>query len=599
MMGHVPDSFIEMLLSRVDILDIISERVLLRKAGANSLGLCPFHGEKTPSFSVNASKQFYHCFGCNASGDAIAFLKAYDGLSFVEAIEVLAARLGVEVPRDTQAQGSSGSVENHALLYEWLGKAAQFYQTQLRENPAAAKAIQYLKGRGLTGLIAKKFGIGFAPPAWDSLLKSIGKPQGEERDLILAGLVIRKDAAHCYDRFRDRIMFPIRDKRGRVVGFGGRVSGIGEPKYLNSPETPVFSKGTELYGLYEARQENRTLSTLIVVEGYLDVVSLAQFGISNTVATLGTAFSEKHLETLFRTVPEIILCFDGDKAGREAALRAMKICLPQMKEGRRVRFTLLPEGSDPDSLVRTEGTGAFLDRLQHSQPLSDFLFDTLTKSLDLRQIDGRAELINLAKPLLALLPVGVFQQMMWDRLGELSGFSAHRIHEIQGIQPVSENNLKKVEFRTKFPNSISKSRLPLVSPAIRAVAILGHYPMLVDGLKNRDKLKEVDIPGISLLCALVDLIIRQPTITKEAIKEQLSVEWEQVTNWDELSAIVESIPDNGMEQELIGAIQRLDERAQEQAMEILLGKARVGELSATEKTRLKFLLDKREQDRVE
>lgn len=598
MMGHVPDSFIERVLSRVDILDIISERVSLRKAGANFLGLCPFHSEKTPSFSVNPSKQFYHCFGCNVSGDAIAFLKAYDGLSFVEAIEVLATRLGLEVPRD-QASSGMGSTENHTILYELLGKAAHFYQSQLREHPLASKAIEYLKGRGLTGIIAKKFGIGFAPAAWDNLLKVLAKPPVEERDLILAGLIIRKDATHCYDRFRDRIMFPIRDRRGRVVGFGGRVIGIGEPKYLNSPETPVFSKGTELYGLYEARQENRNLTHLIVVEGYLDVVSLAQFGISNVVATLGTAFSEKHLEALFRTVPEIILCFDGDKAGREAAHRAMKICLPQMKEGRRVRFTLLPEGGDPDSLVRAEGSGAFLDRLQHSQALSDFLFDTLSKSLDLTQIDARAELINLAKPLLALLPAGVFQQMMWDRLGELSGFSAHRIQEIDGMQPILQNNLKKMEFGTKFPNSISKSRLPLVSPAIRAVAILGHYPMLVNRLENKEMLKIVDIPGIPLLCALVDLIIAQPTISKEAIKEELSLVWAGAVNWEELSALVESIPDKGVEQELIGAIQRLDERAQEQAMELLLGKARVGELSESEKVHLKFLLDKREQDRVD
>ena len=594
MAGHIPQNFIETLLSRIDIVDVVSERLSLRKAGANFLGRCPFHSEKTPSFSVSPGKQFYHCFGCNASGDAIRFVTEYDGLSFVEAIEVLASRLGLEVP--TEINSESGVGENHTRFYALLEQAAQFFQTQLRQHPLASKSIDYLKSRGLTGIIAKQFGIGFAPPSWDSLLKALCKPPVTEQDLISVGLVIRKDTDRCYDRFRDRIMFPIRDRRGRVVGFGGRVMDVGEPKYLNSPETPVFSKGTELYGLYEARQENRTLSTLIVVEGYLDVIGLAQFGISNVVATLGTAFSEKHLDVLFRTVPEIILCFDGDKAGREAAQRAMKTCLPHMKEGRRIRFTFLPEGSDPDSLVRKEGGGGFLDRLQHAQSLSDVLFDSLSKNLDLTHIDGRSQLVTSAKPLLALLPTGVFQQMMWDRLGELSGLPAH---QLQGM--LGDNSRAQVFRSEKWvrPNVISKSRLPLISPAIRAVAILVHKPTLVKKLMNMDVLRDMDSPGVVLLCALTDLITRQPDISEEAMMKQLPLECLGLMKWEELSAIVTRMPENGVEQELLGAIQRLEERAQEQAMESILGTAKLRALSESEKAHLKFLLDKRQQDRVD
>lgn len=593
MAGQIPDSFIHNLLSRVDIVDVITSHVRLRKAGANFLGLCPFHNEKTPSFSVNALKQFYHCFGCNKSGDVIQFLMEHDGLNFVEAIEILANRVGLQVPTETSSADTKKMDYTH--LYALLEKAAQFFQAQLRNHPEGSKAIQYLKARGITGVMAKKFGIGFAPSGWDMLLKNLAKTSIEEQDLVTVGLVIRKDAAHSYDRFRDRIMFPIRDRRGRVVGFGGRVTDKGEPKYLNSPETPVFNKGMELYGLYEARQANRNLLTLMVVEGYLDVISLAQFGISNVVATLGTAFSEKHLEVLFRTVPEILLCFDGDKAGREAAIRAMKCCLPEMKEGRRVRFAILPEGSDPDSLVRSEGASAFLVRLQCSQSLSDFLFDNLSNKLNLAHMDDRAQLINLAKPLLALLPTGVFQHMMWDRLSELSGFPAQRIRDIPSP---SIGSVKNVPFNGQFPNAISKSRLPLVSPAIRAAAILVHKPMLVSSLKNREVLKRIDIPGISLLCALSDLLEKEPNIAREAMIDQWPLVSEPIP-WDEFNAIVNCIPEKGMDSEWIGAIQRLEERAQEQEMEEILSKAKSGELSDIEKAHLKYLLDKREKDRVD
>jgi len=579
MTGHIPDTFIETLLSRVDIVDVINERVNLRKVGSsNFVGLCPFHTEKTPSFSVNPAKQFYHCFGCSVHGDAIRFLMEYDGLHFVEAVETLAERVGLQVPKEGQDNVSSS---NHSKIYDVLKQASHYFQTQLRQHPHASRAVHYLKSRGVTGAIAKKYGLGFASEAWDHLLTTLLISPIQVEDLISAGLVIRKEGGHVYDRFRDRIMFPILDNRGRVVGFGGRVIDKGDPKYLNSPETMVFNKGTLLYGLYEARAGNRTLSNLIVVEGYLDVVSLGQFGIHNVVATLGTSLTEKHLNTLFRYVSEIILCFDGDRAGREAAQRALKLCLPVMKEGRRVRFALLPEGEDPDSFIRSQGQEAFLDRLERSKSLSDFLFDSVSEGLDLTHIDGRAQLVTLAKPLISLLPAGVFQQMMGSRLRELAGL------------PAPNFNQKNYNFKSSQARKNLATRLPLVTPAIRAAAILCQKPNLTNSIQElKPLLSTVDIFGVTLLCALIEIFESKPTILMEEISEELPLELRNSFNIKELKAIVASVPEAGIEQEFRGAIQRLVERATELAMETLLTKSKEGELSLQEKTYLMNLLEK-------
>ncbi|MEW8281341.1 MAG: DNA primase, partial [Candidatus Thiodiazotropha taylori] len=347
MAGKIPTHFIDQLLNRVDIVDVINRRVTLKKAGKEFQACCPFHDEKTPSFTVSPSKQFYHCFGCGAHGSAIGFLMEYDNLGFVEAVEELAQSAGLEVPRE----GGNEQGPDLRPLYELMEKTARFYQHQLKHHAESPAAVDYLKSRGMSGQIAASYGIGFAPPGWDNLTGTLGSDKASLERLNKCGLLSESNGKQ-YDRFRNRIIFPIRDPRGRTIGFGGRVLGDDKPKYLNSPETPLFHKGRELYGLYEARQANREISNLLVVEGYMDVVALAQHNIQNAVATLGTATTHEHLELIFRNCPEVIFCFDGDRAGRDAAWKALNTSLPLMRDGREVRFLFLPQGEDPDTQVR-------------------------------------------------------------------------------------------------------------------------------------------------------------------------------------------------------------------------------------------------------
>ena len=417
MAGRIPQSFINDLLERIDIVAVIEARIDLKKAGKNYSARCPFHDEKTPSFSVSPDKQFYYCFGCGVSGTALTFLLEHDRLPFVEAVETLAAMAGVTVPREGGGPAISdrGKEERDRLLaaMEW---AARFFRGQLRQAPAV---IEYLRGRGLTGEIARDFAIGYAPDAWDSVLQ--GAPEKPEI-LETAGLVICNDAGRRYDRFRKRVIFPIRDLRGRVIAFGGRVLGADDgPKYLNSPETPLFQKHRELYGLYEARQALRQIDRFLVVEGYMDVVALAQFGISNAVATLGTACGETHLEVLFRYSDEVVCCFDGDAAGRQAAWRALERGLGTLKDGRQLRFMFLPDGEDPDSLVRSVGKDAFLDYVQGAVGAGEYLWRRLATGINLDEMDGRARFAGLAQPLIDRLPPGALERLLRGRLQELTG----------------------------------------------------------------------------------------------------------------------------------------------------------------------------------
>jgi DNA primase len=383
-------------MGRTDIVEVINARVPLKKAGREYKACCPFHGEKTPSFTVSPNKQFYHCFGCGAHGTALGFLMDFEHLSFPEAVEELASLAGLEVPREQSPEG-----ERRIDLYGLLDAVAGFYRDELKRH---APAVDYLKARGISGTTAATFGLGWAPEAWDAVLKRFGRDEETIRRLATAGLLIERDGGGHYDRFRGRVMFPIRDARGRVIAFGGRVLGKDEPKYLNSPETPLFHKGRELYGLYEARQALRHIDRLLVVEGYMDVVGLREAGIPWAVATLGTATTPEHLERLFRVTEEVVFCFDGDRAGRQAAWRALENTLPTLGEGRQVRFLFLPEGEDPDSLVRTEGAEAFTARLARALPLSDYLHDELAARVDMDSMDGRARLAELAKPLVAKVP---------------------------------------------------------------------------------------------------------------------------------------------------------------------------------------------------
>jgi DNA primase len=392
----IPRAFIDELIARADVVEIIDSYVSLRKAGKDYQACCPFHQEKTPSFTVSREKQFYYCFGCGATGNVISFLMEHAHLEFIDAVQELASRLGLEVPFTDEPDNDNRQAHKNRLnqLYTLLAEVADFYTQQLQQHPKSIKARDYLLQRGLNLAVQTDYKIGFAPPAWDSVLQHFGTSPDNITLLIESGLLSQNEQGKRYDRFRDRVMFPIMDSRGRVVGFGGRVLGQGDPKYLNSPETPVFHKGQELYGWFRARQQRPATEQALVVEGYMDVVALAQFDINNAVATLGTATSSEHTQQLFRHVNEVIFCFDGDKAGRKAGWRALETVLPQMQSGRQVRFMFLPEGEDPDSLVRTLGREAFLEQLGQAQPLSQFLFAHLSKQTDVSNLDGRARLVD-------------------------------------------------------------------------------------------------------------------------------------------------------------------------------------------------------------
>jgi len=419
MAGRIPQSFINDLLARTDIVDVIDARVPLKKAGRNYQARCPFHEEKTPSFSVSPDKQFYYCFGCQASGTALTFLMEFDRLEFVEAVEALAKLAGVEVPREADR---GPPAKDQTSLYEVLAKAEKFYRGQLKSS---ARAVAYLKERGLTGIVARDFAIGYAPEGWHALGEAFrDDAAASEADLLAAGLLTRNDKGNVYDRFRDRIMFPIRDTRGRVIGFGGRVMGQADgPKYLNSPETPVFHKGKELYGLFEARNALRRIDELIVVEGYMDVVALAQAGVANAVASLGTSTTGDHFQKLYRYCESVVCCFDGDEAGRRAAWKALENALPVLTDGRQLKFMFLPDGEDPDSLVRREGKRAFQSRIGQALPAIEYLFAELSAGLDLRQLDGQARLASLVMPYIDRVPEGVLKALMRNRLTQLTGLA--------------------------------------------------------------------------------------------------------------------------------------------------------------------------------
>lgn len=430
-MSRIPQSFIDELLDRVDIVEVIDHRVKLKKTGKNYAACCPFHDEKTPSFTVSPDKQFYYCFGCGASGNAVGFIMDYERLSFPEAVEQLSHLCGLEVPREEANPAQSRQEQERKKLYALLEKACDFYREQLRSHPGRSKAVDYLKERGLNGHIARDYGIGYAPPGWDNLLKALGGTSEDRRNLQTAGMLIQPEGSErSYDRFRYRIMFPIRDTRGRVIGFGGRVLGDDKPKYLNSPETPVFHKGQELYGLHEARQAYRELPRLLVVEGYMDVVSLAQFGLRYGVATLGTACSQEHLERAFRYTSEVVFCFDGDSAGRRAATRALEAALPVMTDGRQVKFLFLPEGEDPDTLIRQVGPEKFENMIAMAVPLEDYLFDAAAEGINIQTMEGRAHFSKRAAPLLARLPKGVFKELMFDSLASRTGLQRATLEEL-------------------------------------------------------------------------------------------------------------------------------------------------------------------------
>lgn len=499
-MGLIPQNFIDDLVARTDIVELINARVPLKKAGKNYQACCPFHNEKSPSFTVSPQKQFYHCFGCGANGTALGFLMEHDRLEFVDAVEELARQHGLEVPRE----GGHNPQKSTQLrsLHELMSQASQFYQQQLRQHQPA---VDYLKQRGIDGSTAKAFGLGYAPNGWDNLIKALAKDHKSQQQLITTGMLIEKEGQqqgrNAYDRFRDRIMFPIRDSRGRVIAFGGRVMGDEKPKYLNSPETPLFHKGKELYGLYEARQSLREIPRLLVVEGYMDVIALAQFGIPYAVATLGTALTEDHTGPLFRQTAEVVFCFDGDTAGRRAAQKALEVCLPAMKDGRQVKFLFLPDGEDPDTMVRSHGKASFEQAVRNSQPLSEFLLQTLCEGIQLNSIDGRARLVEVARPWLGQIPVGTFRNLLADAI------AAH-----------AKTNRQEVLRNAATPSAVpQRPAKPLTSPdrltlTQRAIATLLHNPTAAAGVSFPEALALSEDPGHLVLATLhTRAALKKPT----------------------------------------------------------------------------------------
>ncbi|NOY67744.1 MAG: DNA primase [Gammaproteobacteria bacterium] len=511
MAGRIPQSFIDELLNRIDVIDVIDVRVPLKKAGSNYKACCPFHTEKTPSFTVSQTKQFYHCFGCGANGTAISFLMEYEHLSFVDAIEDLAQQAGLEVERE---QGHAPVAPREDNLYEIMLRAHDFYKQQLRSHAQSEQAIAYLKTRGMSGEIAAEFGVGYAPPGWDSLIQKLGKDTKSLEQLNRAGLVIEKDNNQgYYDRFRERIMIPITDRRGRVIAFGGRILNSEDahgPKYLNSPETPIFHKGRELYGLYECRKAIRNPEKILVVEGYMDVLALAQYGIRYAVATLGTATTKEHLETLFRVVPRIIFCFDGDRAGREAAWRALENALPNMHEGREAAFLFLPDGEDPDSMVRDEGQAAFESRIDQAMPLSKFLLEHFAQQVDLSIPDGRARLVKLVKPFLQKIPDKVFRHMMFNQLASMVNMRVQQLENL--IETASQPAV-----RTNKPAPKSQGKRP---PVRQAINLILHNPQITEGITDYQFLQQADIQGAQLLHELLEILIKEPHLNTAALLER-------------------------------------------------------------------------------
>ena len=498
-MARLSDAFIDDLLARTDIVEVIGARVPLKRQGREFSARCPFHDERSPSFTVSPTKQFYHCFGCGAHGTAISFLMNYDRLEFLDAVEELARRAGVEVPRDTRQHNEDSETRD---VYAAMDATAKYFQRQLA---GSEKARAYVARRGIDDQIVARYAIGYAPDGYSGLKDALGTDARRLQLLDRGGLLSKSDKGHVYDKFRDRLMFPIHDRRGRVIAFGGRVLDPEDsPKYLNSPETVLFHKGRELYGLWQARQAHTKLERLVVVEGYMDVVALAQYGINEAVATLGTATTPDHAELLFRNAPDVYFCFDGDRAGRNAAWKALESVLPRMKDGRQALFLFLPEGEDPDTIVRKDGADGFNARLRGATPLSEFFFAQMSQDVNLQTLDGKARLAERCKPLLAQIPDGAFGDLMKQRLTELTGVGA-RSSAPEAPSPAQ---------RARATQAVAKPKRSLVR---NAIALLLQQPALALALEPPYRFGALRQPGIDLLVELLELVRTRPAINTGAL----------------------------------------------------------------------------------
>ncbi len=584
MPGRIPQTFIDEIVTRSDIVEIIGSRITLKKAGREFKAPCPFHTEKTPSFWVSPDKQFYHCFGCGAHGTVVGFLMQYEKLEFPEAIAALAERAGLELPREAQDTQRPGSTD----LYEVMASATRFFEQNLKDNE---RAHQYLTGRGIDAATAQAFALGYATDSWNALLNRFGTHEDERRRLLQAGLIIERDTkggerqAGFYDRFRDRLMFPIRDGRGRVLAFGGRVIDAGEPKYLNSPETPLFHKGRELYGLYEARQARADFTRLLIVEGYMDVVRLHQAGITFAVATLGTATTLEHLNKIFRITSEVVFCFDGDRAGRQAAWRALENALPLARDGRELKFMFLPEGHDPDTLVAAEGQAKFEARLQTSMPMSEYLLSHLAQQTDLAHLDGRAKLAALARPLFLRMPEGVYRELLADRLAAEIHMPAAKLKEL--LLAGAPKEIPDAAPRVRRA-SMSVGRGNLLTQAIGLVL---HHPSAARAVKGPERLDAVDTPGAPVLRELLAQARDAATPNTAVLLER----WRERPEFARLTDLAGATPQVADAKAAVSELQMAIEKIVEahgpgQRVNELLRKAEEQGLNFEEKTELSSLL---------
>jgi DNA primase len=601
MAGRIPQAFIDELIARADIVEIIGSRVPLKRAGREYKACCPFHDEKTPSFWVSPDKQFYHCFGCGVHGTALGFLMEYDRLPFPEAVDDLAGRLGLTVPHEVSSapasstsSGSAAAVDDTAPLYQLLAKVADFYASALRRSE---RARGYAAQRGLAAETIERFGIGYANDSWNDVLRRFGTGEREQAALLATGLVIERERAGSgsdgyYDRFRDRLMFPIRDTRGRVMAFGGRVVGSGEPKYLNSPETALFHKGKELYGLYETRLARRALKRLLVVEGYMDVVRLHQAGVCDAVATLGTATTPEHLRRAFRLVSEVVFCFDGDRAGRAAAWRALQQALPEAREGRELRFLFLPDGEDPDSLVGREGGDQFSARLDTALPLSEYLVAQLGEQADVSHADGKAHFVALARPLLDKIAPGVYRELVLDRVAEAIGLPAERLQHWLVAPEVAGSNPGRV-LRAPAARAARAALRPVGRGSLvtQAITLLLHFPAAATAVNAQQRLllTRMNQPGVAVLNALLEQLGESPAATMAQTLER----WRDRPEYGrlcELGAGQPLVPDQAAAgQELRQAVARLLDSELRRRLEVLIEKARAQTLDESEKLELQAL----------
>lgn len=602
MTGRIPKDFIDQLLTRINIVDVIQARLPLKKAGREYMACCPFHGEKTPSFTVSPTKQFYHCFGCGAHGSAISFLMEYEHLDYTEAIEALARILGIEVPRERDAKSMPlASKAKLADLYSLLTEAAKLYTHCLTQAP---QAQAYLQQRGLSMDVVQQYSLGFSPDDWHTTSRQFAAQYGQDK-LLASGLQLKNEAGKIYDRFRGRLMFPIRNRKGQVIGFGGRVLGVGTPKYLNSPETEVFHKGSELYGLFEARQQTRQLERLLVVEGYMDVIALAQFGISYAVATLGTATTQQHINLLFRQVPEVIFCFDGDRAGKEAAWRALETTLPELRDGREVRFLFLPSGEDPDTQIRKVGRAAFEESLAKALPLSKFFTLGLKEELGfkaestLHVSEDSALFANEAKRLLDLMPDILLKQPLMQEIQRLSGLALGQelslTEEPKSFRP--QNPKFKSKYAEREPQGIraktAKDFEVRKTPVRYAITLLVHSPELTTEIEHPEKLLDWGLPGLDLLVKLVATIEEFPEMHAAALLERFRDTPHEKTLLKLMLWQPQSSDEALLRREFQDCLRRMKVQATDKAVERLVAKDQTQGLSEQEKHDLFSLLNER------